>query len=64
MPRGKRTVFALFCSDCGSRVGSMRFHKQDKKGKAWKEHIDGIEKFCGECRKKTKPKFKEERHSA
>jgi hypothetical protein len=64
MPRGKRTVFAAFCSESGNRVGSFRFHKQDKRGKAWKEHAEGLSKFCPVCRKRVKLKLKEERHSA
>jgi ribosomal protein L33 len=64
MPRGKRTVFAVYCTECGKRIGSMRFHKQDKKGKSYKEMSEKIEtKYCPHCRKKVKFKMKEERHS-
>lgn len=64
MTRGKRTVFAAFCSETGFRIGSFRFHKQDKRGKAWKEHAEKLVKFCSDCRKRVKVKLKEERHSA
>lgn len=63
MPRGKRTVFALFCPDSGDRIGTIRFHKQDKAGTAWKEHATKLQKYCATCRKSVKPKLKEERHS-
>lgn len=65
MPRGKRTVFAVFCTECSGRIGSMRFHKQDKRGKSHKEMSEKIKvKFCRSCRKRVKFKMKEERHSA
>ncbi|MEK7563766.1 MAG: hypothetical protein AAB544_05255 [Patescibacteria group bacterium] len=64
MPRGKRTVFAAFCSETGNRIGSFRFHKQDKRGIGWKEHAEKLVKFCSICRKRVKVKLKEERHSA
>jgi hypothetical protein len=65
MPRGKRTVFAAFCTGakCHRRITTLRFHKQDKQGIAWKEHAEGLEKFCKDCRKKMPVKCKEERHS-
>lgn len=64
MPRGKRTVFAVFCSDCNGRVSTMRFHKQDKMGVGWKEHVAGMEKYCPDCRGHKALKFKEEKHSS
>lgn len=69
MPRGKRTVFAAYCADpaCphpGSRLGSFRFHKQDKQGVGWKEHVEGMQKYCPEARKRVPLKFKEEKHSS
>jgi len=64
MPRGKRTVFAAFCTESGNRLGSFRFFRQDKKGRAWKEHVEGLEKYCSVCRKKVKIKLKEEKHSS
>lgn len=65
MPRGKRTVFAVFCSVDNERIGSVRLHKQDKMGKGWKEHIVKFdEKYCPACMKKSKVKFKEEKHSS
>ncbi len=63
MPRGKRTVFGLFCTESGNRVGSIRLHRQDKKGIGWKEHVEDMRKYCSECRKRVKVKVKEERHS-
>ncbi|PIP65180.1 hypothetical protein COU77_00755 [Candidatus Peregrinibacteria bacterium CG10_big_fil_rev_8_21_14_0_10_49_16] len=63
MPRGKRTVYSMTCStaSCGRRVGTLRLHRQDKKGKSWKEHKRV--KYCPGCRKKTAMKVKEEKHS-
>lgn len=61
MPRGKRTVFAEFCTVCGGRVGSVRLHKQNSKGVGWKDHKR--EKYCADCRKRVAVKLKEERHS-
>lgn len=68
MPRGKRTVFGLFCKDpeCpkpGSRIGTIRLHKQDKKGVGWKEHLADMTKYCPEARHKVPVMGKEERHS-
>ncbi|TSC58273.1 MAG: hypothetical protein Greene041619_704 [Candidatus Peregrinibacteria bacterium Greene0416_19] len=62
MPRGKRTVFALFCSESGNRVGTIRLHRQNKKGIGWKEFK--VEKYCSVCRVRKPMKMKEERHSA
>lgn len=62
MPRGKRTVFALFCSVSGNRVGTVRLHRQNQKGVGWKDFK--AEKYCPVCRKKAAVKLKEERHSA
>lgn len=64
MPRGKRTVFAMFCSETGLRLGSIRFHRQDKQGKGWKEHAEGFMKYCPALRKRVAVKFKEEKHSS
>jgi len=63
MPRGKRTVFAAFCKISGNRLGTMRFHKQDKMGKGWKEHAEGLKKYCPVCKERVEVKLKEERHS-
>ncbi|MEI8230046.1 MAG: hypothetical protein WCG83_02805 [Candidatus Peregrinibacteria bacterium] len=63
MPRGKRTVFGGFCPESGNRIATLRFHKQDKMGKAWKDHAGKLTKYCSVCKKSVKPKFKEERHS-
>lgn len=64
MPRGKRTVFAMYCKKSGNRLGSMRFHKQDKQGVGWKEHVEGMKKYCPVCQSKQDVKFKEEKHSS
>lgn len=64
MPRGKRTVYAGFCSVDGFRITTMRFHKQDKAGKSWKEHVADMTKYCPTCQQKTTLKFKEEKHSS
>ncbi|OGJ54955.1 hypothetical protein A3D11_02710 [Candidatus Peribacteria bacterium RIFCSPHIGHO2_02_FULL_49_16] len=63
MPRGKRTVYAMICSsaECRRRVGTVRLHKQNNKGKSPKDF--SVEKYCSECRKQTKMKLKEEKHS-
>lgn len=63
MTRGKRTVFAMFCKKSGNRVGTLRFHKQDKMGKGWKDHVEGMKKYCKVCKCRAVVKFKEERHS-
>lgn len=63
MPRGKRTVFAMFCTETGDRLGTMRFHKQ-KEGKSWKDHAEGLMKYSPRLRKRVTVKLKEERHSA
>jgi len=63
MPRGKRTVFGLFCTVTGNRLGTMRFHKQDKMGRSWKEHVEGLKKYCPRCKKRVDVKVKEEKHS-
>jgi len=41
----------------------MRFHRQDKKGKGWKEHVEKLKKYCPKCKQRVDVKFKEERHS-
>ena len=64
MPRGKRTVFAMFCKKSGNRLGTLRFHKQDKGGKGWKAHAEGLKKYCPKCRSKEDVKLKEEKHSS
>ncbi len=62
MPRGKRTVFAMLCTVCNARVGTVRLHRQ-REGKSWKDFK--VEKFCASrnCRKRQPTKQKEERHS-
>ncbi len=61
MPRGKRTVFGMFCPESGNRVGTVRLHKQNSKGVGWKDFK--VQKFCSKCRKRMPMKLKEERHS-
>jgi len=61
MPRGKRTVFTVSCSACGTRIGSVRLLKQNSKGVTWKDYKP--EKYCGTCRKHVAVKVKEERHT-
>ncbi len=58
MPRGKRTVYAGFCADCGARIATVRILKKDKS--TFRE----LKKFCKECRKKSTVKLKEEKHSS
>ena len=60
MPRGKRTVFIVSCSECNRRVGSVRLLKQNAKGVGWKDHKPS--KYCSACRKRQPGKLKEERH--
>ena len=62
MPRGKRTVYGLFCSSDNSRVGTVRFHRQNSKGVGWKDNK--LEKYCPTCRKRVAMKMKEEKHSS
>jgi hypothetical protein len=61
MPRGKRTVFAMYCTTCNMRVGTVRLHKQ-KDGVSWKDHK--FEKYCPTDRKRVATKQKEEKHSS
>jgi len=62
MPRGKRTVFGVFCSESGNRIGSIRLLKQTQKG-TWKDQQAKMQKYCNICMKRVPVKFKEERHS-
>ena len=62
MPRGKRTVFTMVCSESGNRVGSVRLHKQNSKGIGWKDFKRA--KYCAVCRKRVAVKLKEEKHSS
>lgn len=64
MPRGKRTVFAMYCTETGMRLGTIRLHKQDKMGKSWKEHTEGMQKYCPVLRKRVAVRLKEEKHSS
>ena len=64
MPRGKRTVFALFSSETNARLGTIRLHKQDKMGVSWKEHIAGMLKYDPKLRRRVQVKAKEEKHSS
>jgi hypothetical protein len=62
MPRGKRTVFGMYCTGCKARYGSIRLHRQNSKGVGWKDYKR--EKYCADCRKRTPAKLKEEKHSS
>jgi len=69
MPRGKRTVFAVYCADAscpqaGERLGTVRYHKQDKMGKSWKEHAAKLKKYCPTAQHRVDVKLKEEKHSS
>lgn len=69
MPRGKRTVFAVYCNEpgcpnVGERLGTVRYHKQDKLGKSWKDHAAKLAKYCPSIRKRVPVKLKEEKHSS
>ncbi len=64
MPRGKRTVFVMTCPETGTRLGTIRLHKQDKNGVGWKEHVADMQKYSPSLRKRVKVKFKEEKHSS
>ncbi len=64
MPRGKRTVYALFSAETNVRLGTIRLHKQDKMGKSWKEHIADMKKYDPVVRKRVAVKAKEEKHSS
>jgi ribosomal protein L33 len=58
MPRGKRTVYAGFCTDCNARTYTIRILKRNK------ADFRELSKFCKDCRKKTGVKLKEEKHSS
>lgn len=62
MPRGKRTVFAVYCKESDNRIGTVRLHKQNSKGVGWKEFK--AEKYCPVCKKRVETKLKEEKHSS
>jgi hypothetical protein len=58
MPRGKGTVYAGFCTECNMRVCTVRILK------ARKADFGDVVKYCPTCRKRTKDKIKEEKHSS
>lgn len=58
MPRGKKTVYAGFCGECGARSCTVRILK------AKKADFRPLEKFCKVEGRKTKVKLKEEKHSS
>jgi hypothetical protein len=62
MPRGKRTVFAVFCPETKNRIGTVRLHKQSPRGTSWKEFK--VEKYCPRCKKRVPAVLKEEKHSS
>ncbi|MCK5016976.1 MAG: hypothetical protein KAS32_07885 [Candidatus Peribacteraceae bacterium] len=63
MSRGKRTVYGMFCPETGDRLGTVKYHKQDKKGIGFKEHVKKLIKYSPRLRKRVSVKVKEERHS-
>lgn len=73
MPRGKRTVFAGFCTECKRRTATIRLHRQ-KGATSWKDfgptkkdekaEKGEYKKFCKGCKKRTAVKLKEEKHSS
>lgn len=46
------------------RLSTMRFYKQDKNGKSWKEHVAGMMKYSPRLRRRVEVKLKEEKHSS
>lgn len=56
-------MFAMFCSETGVRLGTIRLHRQDKQGKSYKEHGSKLKKYCPHLRKRVEVKLKEEKHS-
>lgn len=58
MPRGKKTVYAGFCSECKKRICTVRISK------AKKADFRELHKFCDTCGKRMKVKLKEEKHSS
>ena len=64
MARGKRITFGMYCAETNLRLGTIKLHKQDKMGKGWKEHVEGMKKYCPTLRRRVELKFKEEKHSS
>ncbi len=59
MPRGKKTVYAGFCSECNARTCTVRILKSKK------ADFRELHKYCDKaCMKATKVKLKEEKHSS
>lgn len=58
MPRGKRTVYAGYCSECNARICTLRILKSKKADFKKKK------KYCQSCRKRQDVKLKEEKHSS
>ncbi len=58
MPRGKKTVYTGSCTECGSRIATVRILK------AKKSDFRKLVKFCSRCRAKKEVKLKEEKHSS
>lgn len=54
----------MFCSETGVRLGTKRYHKQDKKGISFKDHAKKLKKYCPVLRKRVEVKLKEEKHSS
>lgn len=64
MARGKRITFGMYSAETNVRLGTIKLHKQDKMGKGWKEHVDGMKKYDPRVRHRVELKFKEEKHSS
>lgn len=58
MPRGKATVYAGSCTECGARACTVRILKSKK------ADFRELKKYCRVCRKRTKVKLREEKHSS
>lgn len=58
MPRGKRTVYAMYGEETNMRLGTIRIHKKDK------AEFRTLSKYNKRTRKKEKIKLKEEKHSS
>ncbi len=62
MPRGKRTVYGLYCKTDNMRIASVRFHRQNSKGVGAKDNK--LMKYCPGCKARVEMSMKEEKHSS
>lgn len=58
MPRGKKTVYAGYCSETGARICTVRILKSKK------SDFRDLFKYSPRLRKRVKVKLKEEKHSS